>query len=137
MENMEKMIYTKDRQDKILYQGTFKGIDFVIYSFGTHPVAYVRIPENHKYYNTSHMNINDNSPAHGGFTYTGSLSHIVKNNPSIKSGFYYGWDYSHYDDFSGFDLMYPLELQSGGKKWTTEEIYKDVIEVIEWLVNIK
>ena len=53
-----------------------------------------------------------------------------------KQGWFIGWDYAHYEDFDGYGMMYPSELQSGGKHWTTEEIVdecKNVIDQIEGL----
>lgn len=44
------MIYTDKRQIITLDEGTYKGIDYLILSLGTHPTAYVRVPETHRYF---------------------------------------------------------------------------------------
>ena len=43
-----------------------------------------------------------------------------------------GWDYAHWDDYSGyFETAFPLSF--GGKKWTTAEILENVKSVIKQL----
>ena len=67
---------------------------------------------------------------HGGLTYTRSSLATVD-----RTGWFIGWDYSHYGDFTGADMMFPPELQFGGKQWTTEEIIDECLNVINQMVK--
>ena len=55
----------------------------------------------------------------------------------LDKGFYYGWDYAHIGDFTGMDLNFPPDLQTGGKQWTTEEMLEDVKKVIDTLNKLE
>ena len=52
----------------------------------------------------------------------------TENNQKME-GWFIGWDYAHYGDYAGYEEKLPKELQTGGKKWTTEEIFKEVKSV--------
>jgi hypothetical protein len=65
---------------------------------------------------------------HGGVTYS-SVELVVANN----KGWYIGWDYAHYMDYSGY-----MPCGSLTKKWTTHEMVsecKRVIDQIEGLIK--
>lgn len=130
---MEEMVYQSRPEKKILYKDTYRNIDFIIVSYGTHPCAYIRIPENSKYYKKDYMDINESFPVHGGLTYSDDLCHI-----GVKEGFWYGWDYNHYGDYSGFHennlFNYGSKSEMNLKQWTTKEIYEEVKEAINYLI---
>ena len=48
-----------------------------------------------------------------------------------------GWDYAHYGDYAGYEDKLPIGLRTEGKRWTTEEIFKDVKEVCYQVQNRK
>lgn len=130
---MKQMIYQKDRitPGEILFEDTYKNIDFVIVSYGTHPCAYIKIPESNKYYNIDYLKADEllNFPVNGGLTFYGGLSKLN------KDGRWYGWDYAHCGDYCGYEEAFLEDLRTGGKKWTTEEIYEEVKAAIDILVR--
>ena len=69
---------------------------------------------------------------HGGLTFADS-SLIGNKNDS----WFIGWDYARLGDYLGYSEDYPgLSMFSiSDKKWTTEEIFEDVVSVIEQLIN--
>ena len=130
MKNMKEMIYQANRITEILCEGTYKNVQFVIVSYGLHPCAYIRIPENNKYYKKDFCDVELEFPVNGGITYSDNLKRL-----GFEEGFWYGWDYAHYSDFSGTDLMFDENLRTNGKKWTTEEILEEVHNAINYLLN--
>lgn len=110
---MKPMIYGAKRIIEVLDEGYFEDYHYCIISFGTHPAAYIELPRWHQYYGT------------------GNGLQIIN-----SDGFWIGWDYAHFDDYNGFEAIYPEYLQTNGKKWTTEEIFKEIKDVILQLKNI-
>lgn len=125
---MYSMKYQTERTKQILCRGEYKGFNFVIVSYGTHPCAYVEIPKNHPLYETDYGYIDID--CHGGLTYDGDLLFV---DDSLK-GWYIGWDYAHAGDYVGY--MFD-NASSKDKKWKTEEIYEEVKKVIEQISNYK
>ncbi len=132
---MKEMIYKKipfgSFPDEILAEGTYKNYHYAIVSFGTHPCAYVQIPEDHKLY----FIYDEFDPkiesvcCHGGITCI-SIGGILKGNGgNYREGHWIGWDYLHPGDYEA--NMHPL-----GRKWTTKEILDDVKNVIKQLVQM-
>jgi len=103
--------YTGERIYVTLLENKYKGVKFRIVSYGTHPCAYVDLPEGHKYVDMEPDNIPVN--CHGGLTY--------------KKGNTIGWDYGHFGDYFGGNFT----LFSVAKRWTTLEIYTEVKNVID------
>lgn len=125
---MKEMVYkTMDEimgeiPNEILELNEYKGYEYKIVSYGTHPCAYIYIPKGHKLYQKEYddnffIKIN----CHGGFTYS----------QMENSKWVVGWDYAHYYDYSG------LIPYRNGKKWTTKEIQDEVKEVINRIVNME
>lgn len=125
-EKMKPMKYRKERILENLYSDTYRGFNFYIMSFGTHPTAYVEIPISHKYYRLSYKDIENQIDVHGGLTYSSS-NLMISDSGGIKKSWFIGWDYSHCTDY------YP-DLNDG-KKWTTEEMIEDCIYVINQLFD--
>lgn len=129
MEYGPTVLAGKDK--KILCQGTRKGYDFVIVSYGTHPCAYIALDgklEGLKSYDDFLLFV------HGGPSYLGTLGKIV----GPKS--YVGWDYAHGGDYLGGDVIYEgdeemKEYIASQKKWTTEEILEEVYSAIDEIVD--
>ena len=54
------------------------------------------------------------------------MNHLITGNNQEIEGWFVGWDYAHYGDYIGFEEKLPFNLRTGGKKWTTEEIFAEV-----------
>ena len=126
---MEEMIYQKKRTVKVLHSGFYKGVPFVILNLGTHPTAYVENIVQATNYNDSSLVDVD---VHGGFTFCGKAHWEGKNTTGLE---WLGWDYAHCWDFMGYygpedGTLYML------KKWSTEEILREVHFVIDQLCHI-
>lgn len=121
---MEKMVYQKEICAKVLAWGAYKGYEYLIVSRGTHPCAYVSVPEWNTFFGTVEDDDMDILDVHGGVTY--SKETVSTDFGFFKgAGWWIGWDYAHLGDYYGFTST--LE----GKKWTTEEIMGDVKTAIE------
>ena len=119
---MEKMVYQKNRTIKTLASGFYYGYLYYIMSLGTHPTAYIKIPETHPLYKIKEY---DDIPldVHGGVTY---LNDYLCTQHGKIEGKFAGWDYAHVGDYCGF-MMEPLGIDwENEKKWTTQEILHDV-----------
>lgn len=128
---MKEMIYQAERKIEVLDTGTCFGFFYWILNLGTHPTAYIKIPKNHKYYVKEYGEIDID--VHGGLTYARDYLYI--NETQKIDGWFIGWDYAHYLDYGGYEEKLPENLRTGGKKWTTEEIRKEVYKACEQLVK--
>ena len=111
----------------VLEQNTYQGYEYVVVSYGGHPCAYVRIPENHPLYNDVVNDGHDylNISCHGGLTFDGTPI-------CVTDGYWIGWDYAHYGDYIGYaDTTFNVE----SKKWSTEEMIDECIDVIGQLME--
>lgn len=128
---MKKMIYQAERKIEVLDTGTCLRFFYWILNLGTHPTAYVKISESHKYYQKHYDDIDID--VHGGLTY--SKDHLWISESQEIEGWFIGWDYAHYNDYAGYEEKLPeeLRLKSSGKKWTTKEIREEVYKVCEQL----
>lgn len=126
---MKEMVYHSDRKIEVIYSGEYKGYSFAILNLGTHPTAYVENKNGFADYDEA--NEFTDYVAHGGFTYYGQAYW----DKSDKRN-YIGWDYAHCDDYAGYYTQCD-GLWKTTHKWTTPQIYEDVKEVIDCLLNIK
>lgn len=129
---MKPMIYKSKPEFDVLDEGICDGYHYIIVSYGTHPCAYVEIPESHKYYGCEYINFPDIN-CHGGLTYSskGFVREIEESGEIFtRDGYYIGWDYNHYGDYSVSMALFGM---LGEKRWTTEEIFKEVVSVIKQL----
>ena len=125
---MKKMIYSSKRKRELLGKGKYLDYNYYILNLGTHPTAYVEIPKNHKYFKKHYNDIN--IAVHGGLTYSENYLWLEVNEEDFKiRGWFIGWDYAHLGDYIGYEENYPEEYRIGGKKWTSNEILKDVYSV--------
>lgn len=114
---------------KTLCEGTYKGYEYKIVSYGTHPCAYIACTgklKNLKSYDDFMVEV------HGGATYLGDLDEGVQT--------YVGWDYAHGMDYLGMDIPHEVleekkRFISSKKKWTTEEILEEVYSAIDDIVK--
>lgn len=128
----DDMIYSSKRLSPahILLLGLHKDYNFFILNLGTHPTAYVRVPETHPFYLKHYDDCSPTSPnsLNQIFTFSDSSANFAKYlDQPIPDGWYLGWDYCTINDYSYFN--------PNGKKWTTEEILKDCDAVIEYLIS--
>lgn len=130
MEQMDYVSFTPTRA-KILDLGKIDGYSYIIASNGMHPVAYVELPKDHKYYVLDTAYPEMNIKVHGDLTYKGTLS--LFNLPGDIT--FIGWDYYHYGDFTRYKDTFGSS-EGDLKKWTTEEILEDVKSVVKQLKEI-
>ena len=125
----KQMTYGPDRKVEILLEGTYKGYQCYILNLGTHPTAYIEIPRESKLFGKGYNQIYDmgiDIDVHGGLTYADNHLRTIKDNT-----WFIGWDYAHYNDYAGYEERLPKQIRTNGKKWTTEEIFEDVVNAIE------
>ena len=131
---MEKIVYkqllSKDRE--VLENGLYNGYKFWIISYGSHPCAYVELQDTHPYYGKCNCDAYDlDIDVHGGITFGDfGLGSTISNKHFIL-----GWDYNHFNDYNYNDDI--RGYSSCGKKWTTEEIFEDVKNVINQLKEVE
>ena len=142
---MKPMIYKpRTGQAEILDSGVYKGYDYLIVSLGSHPCAYIRLPENNKHFGKDAFAIP--LQCNGGCTYAKYLSELdlldaETLEPISKPDFWIGWDYAHADDyvcFTGYSVPNAAKgwLDSPHLKlWTTKEILEEVTVVIDMLCD--
>jgi hypothetical protein len=131
---MKEMKYGSKRKIEVLDTGKCCGYIYYILNLGTHPTAYINIPEDHRYYGRTYEGIG--LLVHGGVTY--SKDHLWISEKERKKGWFIGWDYAHYGDYTGYQELLPEEFKTtDDKKWTTEEIRKEVLEACLMLERIK
>lgn len=87
---------------------------------GSHPCAYVQWPDIEKL--ETYDDIWVDAEVHGGFTFLGTLKTTYD-----LDGIWLGWDYAHLGDYLGFDLL-PKRTD---KKWTSEEVRQEALEVLK------
>lgn len=133
---MKEMNYVETRLKEILYEDDYLGYHFLIVSYGTHPCAYIEIPKTHRWYGIPYTDEElENIECHGGLTYAGNLHHVLGKEESNQRWFI-GWDYAHSEDFQGFYLNDVWGNQLNSKKWTTQEIFNEVKNVIEQIIKM-
>lgn len=121
----EEMNYTVERKKEVLVHGEVYGYNFYIISYGTHPCCYIELPKEHKFYGKHYDDIE--IECHDGLTYTENyLRGLIENSWVI------GWDYAHWNDYAGYyeEIFKNDSNFNECKKWTTEELLDEVIEVI-------
>lgn len=129
---MKEMIYNGaiDHREILEDRVTDDGYRIVVLNLGTHPTAYVRIPDESRMlrygFNAQDINV------HGGITFFGS---DVLGVPDAKGHTWIGWDYGHFRDYlkyyTGHRKNKPIVMH--GKKYTTEEIIEEAEHVVDQL----
>lgn len=136
---MKEMNYVNTRIKEILYEDDYLGYHFLIVSYGIHPCAYIEIPKTHRWYKKPYTDEElEDIECHGGLTYSDNLSHIL-GKEEANGRWFIGWDYGHIGDFEGYylDKIWPGEKDfSAEKKWTTQEIFNEVKNVIEQIIKM-
>ena len=129
---MKKMVYRniKDWIPEVLYEGNYKGYNFYIVSYSIHPCAYVEVPKEHPWYKKDYREIEDKIICHGDLTFSDNLDHVIGD----EERWFFGWDYAHSGDYEGYYEDSKFEVLQGYKKWTTEEIFEEVENVIDQFI---
>lgn len=134
------MKYQNKRIDGIvLKNGIYKGIEYYIVSYGTHPCAYIRLTPKFKRYFGKKYNETEyyfNLYCNGGCTYSKEYLPF-DNNFKKRNSWYIGWDYGHSGDYVGYYIKYckgKSEL-SKLKKWNAIQIFEEVKDVINQLLE--
>ena len=126
---MKQMVYKDNllRERLVLESGQYIGYNFWIISYGTHPCAYVELPQTHPYFEKCDKDAYElNIDVHGGITYGDfGLGNIIDDKK-----FLLGWDYNHCTDYNP---MITFLSKESLKRWTTEEILEEVKNVIKQL----
>lgn len=129
----KEVIYKTHFSRELLVSGECLGYKYWIMNFGTHPVAYVEIPKNHKLYGERRYSIDID--VHGGITYTSPELYIAPYE-EIKDSWFIGWDYGHAGDYLGWFAEFGYYTPEY-KKWTTKEIQQDVFNVCKQLKELE
>lgn len=127
---LKPMIYCTSPRQRVLGRGEYQGYKWTILNLGAHPVAYVQIDQGHPllaHHNGSALYTEGPIYELGNFVH-GGITWFDKDN---NNNYQIGWDYTHYGDYSTL----PLVSSPDDKKWTTKEIYKDVVALIDALVD--
>lgn len=130
---MKPMIYraAPNYLRELLACDTYRGFEYYVMSLGVHPCAYVAIPSSHEFYQ-KHYDELPNIDCHGGLTYSNSF--LCMSGDKGINGWFIGWDYAHFNDYSGIystSIFPDYEL----KRWTTEEIVAECKHVIDQLAD--
>lgn len=128
-EKIKEMVYQINRLNppERIASGEYKGFWYYVLNLGTHPCAYIDVTET-ELNSVDYCNID--VACHGGLTYSRQYLATVD-----KKGWFIGWDYAHYGDFVGYEMLYP-DLQSNDKKWTTEKVVKECKDVIDRVIEL-
>ena len=125
MKEMEyKYLANNEQFHEILDRGTYNGYEYCIILFGSHPCAYVVIPEDNPLYKKNYYDMDID--VHCGLTF-GDTNRFIDDKWCI------GWDYAHAGDYSSYYILFNDGLAESSKKWTTAEILEDVHHVIDQL----
>ena len=108
---MREMIY--GGQKGVLDHGVISNIEYYIYSCGSHPSAYIKLPKD----------TDIDLMVHGGITYGPGQPLPWMNENEADDGYWWGWDYAHYGD-----LFYPginSDRAREGRIWTVKKIFME------------
>ena len=113
-------------QTIILAEGSYKGYEYFVVNYGVHPCAYIALREGQPFYKArlcEDVDVN----CHGGCTFVAwGYKNLFDSNYKVI-----GWDYGHFNDFSGFYKN--VECLKDNKKWTTREMIQECEHVIDQL----
>lgn len=116
---LKEMAYGGQCDGEILADGTYRGYEVRVISYGTHPCCYVKLDKGHKYNGKDWYDVNIG--VHGGITF----SEEVSNDHRWSDGWWIGWDYAHAGDY--------FYYMNDGKRYTTEMLVEDIKNVVKQL----
>ena len=133
---MKPMVYQHTRLHpyQVLYLGSYKKYVFFILNMGTHPTAYIRIPESHPFFQKHYIECN---PSMDFFTFSeNSLAFNNQLDTPVPEGWYLGFDHAHLGDWLGY-WSDEENIRQGHRKYTTEEMVEECKLTIVYLIGIK
>lgn len=135
MKDYQEMMYSPRHDGYLLASHVYKGYEYVIKSYGSHPCCYINIPTTDIYYRTNDYGKIPIS-VHGGLTY---LTHdgLRIGEGLYISGHWIGWDYAHVDDHVEYNTPIKTPLPSKlDKRWTTKELISECRKAIDQLISL-
>ncbi|MBA2851868.1 hypothetical protein HNP86_002027 [Methanococcus maripaludis] len=117
--DIRPMRYSNDRlrEPEILFYERLYGFRCLGLSYGTHPAAYIELPEEYVGVFGNYSFYDMVVSVYGGVTFAqkgGDLDSMLK-------GYWIGWDYMHLGDkFGKFGAL----AEHSSKSWTSEDLYK-------------
>jgi len=127
---MKEMVYQADRTIEVLDSGEIDGYGYYILSLGTHPTAYINLPEGHPAEKGVYDYDDVAIECHGGLPYGGAILNLPD---GPIEGRFIGWDYAHYEDYIGSMSAFVAISSNAWRIWTTEKILAEVRYVIRQL----
>lgn len=127
--------------NKIVRCGFYEGLRYYIKDGVICPCAYICLPDTSPHIGKPYDDIGVD--CHGGLTYSGNL---YDHKGDKIENFVIGWDYGHFGDFIGADntpndIVQSINLFQEVRKWTIDEIEKEIQEVIHnyknYLTNLE
>lgn len=115
---LKEMLYnTLDNYVEVLDHDVYRGVEYYIVNRGSWPCAYINVLKDKKE--------KVDSLCHGGVSWH---DRYIPGIDKAKGKYWLGWDYGHSGDYTVFGLHMTM-----GKVWHTDEILKEVREVIDCL----
>lgn len=113
---IKEMKYTGISQREVLADEFFHGFRLAVFSLGSHPTAYVMIPDESPLldqgFNPSEIE------CHGGITYYDKGLPILDGR---AAHFWIGWDYTHAGDYT----KYENGFETGTRMYSTQEMLNE------------
>ena len=129
-----EMAYMQKGTRIVIADGHYRGIRFIVENLGIHPCAYVQIPEHYKVVKDVEYEWDIDIHCHGGCTYLSPSLMIAEDDCILDAGkVWIGWDYAHFGDYEGY--FEELKHKPDGKRWTTYEIVKECVCVIDEILD--
>lgn len=134
---MEKLLYNRDKigQATIIENSKYKGYEYFIVSYGSHPCCYVIA---NKTFTSEEA---DKIEVHGGITWNDRCLPAKLKIEAQRSEFLnqvLGWDYTHLGDRHLTPAGLPSVLDNpDDKMWTYEELLNDVHSVIDQIIILE
>lgn len=135
---MKPMVYSGNGISELLYEETVTITDkqlqiCVVNIRGSHPCGYIRIPDDVYLAMSSECTKPDaicdcnnwHADVHYGITYAEFGRHV--DNDAIREGFWIGWDYAHFNDYTYYIDIDPYPWET---TYTTKEIVDEAIKAI-------
>lgn len=136
--NISNVINTHMTGSRIVEDNIYRSLRYVIISYGSHPCAYIQVPED----NGLVKDVDDcddvNIAVHGGVTYLHKSLHPEIVPDSMKEGYLWvGWDYAHAGDYTYYHQSIDdiFGIEPIGHVWTLKELCNDCQLAIDELLE--
>lgn len=136
----KNMVYINEFKRELLFNDIYKNFHFYIISMGTHPCAYVEIPDKYlKEFEKKDLTLSEELLVHGGISYKENYLHL-SGGTTMRGNLFIGWDYAHAGDYMALPSCirdrFDDSIFGNTKIWTTEEIIEHCKDVIDQLYKI-